>query len=869
MDGRQCFLYLRASAYNPTSRGVMRVGFYELEEITAEKLRNGYFSNFSLFPFGDILLITLFLVEASSFSPLIRCRNPPWNRPALPKRRTKRRKNRKWKHRCRCLEVEESYGLIQNVELKETVHSIRSSVNKFASLMKKPSHRRSPPLNWFPRKKTDSFLKRKIRLLQEGGGMNMSLVETLGNANPHYSRIAREKIAAQEAARRAMEARKAAMVEASWCRILQAARIQSKDAESKLEKAEVCAAKAFEEAKLMGVMMFDKPDCPRKSCEVSSSATGGKSAHTVTASFETEFEVDREVAAAVKKAFILLANCSSSSNKEEFRDLLRKIRQNPDDYGALTASLQCEFDHSSELEPELHATIIGSEISEKHNEVSHRKSTHGILLECHEDNNSNLSEDLVNIMVDRLKALQEDELSSLATIVATCGFNAALLEMQNSHDHENKHDAQEEMRRRSNVNHSLYASQRKKEDITNVPSLDKFLVKHVSRLEREVQQAQLSKKDDDVMAEFDEHVSDDRTAQLKQTRRTSQYASDLGSILIKHVSKLEREIQDAKNSQKKNPKNNHEEECIIKLSEDLERPDVKFLEMISLASADAKEEKENLKCKSKSLTKEKNQAMELREITNGNISKSQEARAKLETRKSFSCQRRQGINDFQQASLDKILVKPVHWLEREKMKATEKGNMPSVKKIDTKLEKIEPLDEILVKHQSKLEKTKLAAVQEGTDFVMQKRRQHVEKIESLDEILVKHQSKLERVKLEATQNSENSIKNVTARRKAREKELQEAWGGLSLGNSLQPHLSKLEKDKVRLLPGEELNRKRKSVEGSVESDAWLGFDFATSSGRVVHVQRPLAQRSGLGVRLLGTLGLHIAPPLFAQVVRPA
>ncbi|XP_020682112.1 uncharacterized protein LOC110099336 [Dendrobium catenatum] len=673
----------------------------------------------------------------------------------------------------------------KNVELKETVHSIRSSLNKFASLMKKPSHRRSPsPINWFPRKKTDSFLKRKIKLLQEGGGMNMSLVETLGNANPHYSRIAREKIAAQEAARRAMEARKAAMVEASWCRILQAARIQSKDAESKLQKAEAFAAEAFEEAKLMGVMMFDKPDCPRRSCEVSSSATGGKSAHTVTASFDTEFEVDREVAAAVKKAFILLANFSSSSNKEEFRDLLRKIRQNPDDYGALTTSLQCEFDHSSELEPELH------------NEVSHRKSSHGNLQEYHEDTNSNLSEDLVNIMVDRLKALQENELSSLATIVATCGLNAALLEMQNSHGHENEHGGQEEMRRRSNVDQSLYVSQKKKEDISNVPSLDKFLVKHVSRLEREVQQAQLSKKDDDAIAEFDEQVSDDRTAQLKQTRRKSQYASDLGSILIKHVSKLEREIQEAKNSQKKNPKNDHEEECIIKLSEDLERADVKFLEMISLASADEKEEKENLKCKSKSLTKEKNQAMELREITNGNISKSQDVRAKLETRKSFSCQSRQGINDFQQASLDKILVRPVHWLEREKMKAKEKGNMPSVKKIETKLEKIEPLDEILVKHQSKLEKTKLASVQEGTDFVVQKRRQHVEKIESLDEILVKHQSKLERAKLEATQNSENSIKNVDARRKAREKELQEAWGGLSLGNSLQPHLSKLEKDKA-------------------------------------------------------------------------
>ena len=54
--------------------------------------------------------------------------------------------------------------------------------------------------------------------------MNNSLDETLGHANPHYCRVEREKRAAREAAYKVMEARKAAMVEASWCRILQAAR---------------------------------------------------------------------------------------------------------------------------------------------------------------------------------------------------------------------------------------------------------------------------------------------------------------------------------------------------------------------------------------------------------------------------------------------------------------------------------------------------------------------------------------------------------------------------------------------------------------------------------------------------------------------
>lgn len=54
--------------------------------------------------------------------------------------------------------------------------------------------------------------------------MNLTLDETLGDSNPHYSRVLREKIAIREAAEKAVQAQKAAMVEASWCRILRAAR---------------------------------------------------------------------------------------------------------------------------------------------------------------------------------------------------------------------------------------------------------------------------------------------------------------------------------------------------------------------------------------------------------------------------------------------------------------------------------------------------------------------------------------------------------------------------------------------------------------------------------------------------------------------
>ena len=67
------------------------------------------------------------------------------------------------------------------------------------------------------------FLTRTM-YIQEVDGMNLTLDETLGDSNPHYSRVLREKIAVKEAASKAIEARKAAMVEASWCRILKAAR---------------------------------------------------------------------------------------------------------------------------------------------------------------------------------------------------------------------------------------------------------------------------------------------------------------------------------------------------------------------------------------------------------------------------------------------------------------------------------------------------------------------------------------------------------------------------------------------------------------------------------------------------------------------
>lgn len=61
-------------------------------------------------------------------------------------------------------------------------------------------------------------------LSQEVDGMTSTLDETLCNTNPHFSKVLKEKMAVREAAHKAIEARKAALVEASWLRILRAAR---------------------------------------------------------------------------------------------------------------------------------------------------------------------------------------------------------------------------------------------------------------------------------------------------------------------------------------------------------------------------------------------------------------------------------------------------------------------------------------------------------------------------------------------------------------------------------------------------------------------------------------------------------------------
>ncbi|CAL5438134.1 unnamed protein product [Camellia sinensis] len=735
----------------------------------------------------------------------------------------------------------------KNKALKESGLSNVSSLNKFTSQIKKPSHRKSSPLNWFPRKKVDSYLKRKIQRLQEVGGMNSTLDETLGDSNPHYSRVLREKIAVREAAHKAMEARKAAMVEASWCRILQAARrtgvIQSKEAEAQLLETEKSAAEAFEAATAVGVIMYDMQDCPRKHYEIETFSLngGGSTTHTVTASFETAFEVDKQVAAAVKTSFVKLASCPSI-NKDEFKELLRKISENPDTgenyQDPSELSSEYESDNGSEHESQdVRQRKYKKQISEKFNMPK-----------------------LVDMMLERLRCLQEGELASLATIVATCGLNAALAEAENSKQLDLGYAADSN----SGIDHM-----RKKQVEAELPSLDKFLVKHLKKLEKEVQEVKnarmntLDKSSDDekVCSINDvssaETIPDLGTILVKHSsklekeieemkrksgksdemeskkiserrrsgvvRRTKQDATDLPSLdkfLVRHVSKLEREVQEAKNRRKFEPSEGGRTADLRKKATSVnqahtleegtnsscsDRDRLVGKENIDLNKGDGGELEMEQKEASKPENTEDCSEETLIQIRQTNPDAA-EMKETTEDCSLSSLQHGNGESKEKEDSLDKILVKPVHRLEREKMQALSLGSEYGIKRYQKKqpggasVGDYESLDKVLVKHVSRLEKEKMVmGMKEEAGRV--KRRDPNAPSEmsegSLDQILVKHKSRLEREKMAAAaQQPDHQVKHSVTRREARERELQEAWGGLSLGNSVLPHISRLERDKL-------------------------------------------------------------------------
>nr|GMC85487.1 calponin homology domain-containing protein DDB_G0272472 [Ipomoea batatas] len=698
----------------------------------------------------------------------------------------------------------------KNKAMKDGLRSSLVSLNKNASQIRKPPHRKTSPLSWFPRQKVDSYLKRKIKLLQEVDGMNSTLDETLGDSNPHYSRVLREKIAVREAAQKAMEARKAAMVEASWCRILKAARIDNKQAEEQLMKAEKTSDEAFKAATAIGVILYDIPDASPKhyNIETSSAKVGGSTMHTVRTSFETAFEVDKQVASAVKAALINLANCPSI-NKDEFKELLRKISQNPDTDENYHEPSEIYSEYESDTASELEYGAL---------------KDHG----CHEDTNLEMEfaggrqrkckkkqvsdkfnmTNLVQMMMERLRCLQEDELASLATIVATCGLNAALAEAENQKHHklepasDNKSDPGLDLHGRLPSSGTVRAKD-SSVDEAPLPSLDKFLVKRLTRLEREVLEAKNAKR----------NVESEGLEQSKSKASNSNAISsgipDLGSVLVKHSSKLEKEIEKAKKNVK--PYEPHgravgnKKQDVVDELPSLDKFLVKHVSRLEREVQEAKNRK-NVSNGGQFINLSGTTASSVTSTTDSEDNLVLSGGAAERIPSCFDGDNQLGDKDDKSTvsdnSLDKILVKPIHRLERMKMQESSMSVLRSQRKHGADAAaNCDGLDKILVKHVSRLEKEKMAAAEaaekENLPSVYKvTRKEMVNNEGSLDQVLVRHKSRLEKEKIAAAQQPDDQIRHSVSRREAREKELQQAWGGMSLGNSMRPHLSRLQRDKA-------------------------------------------------------------------------
>ncbi|GFP88619.1 hypothetical protein PHJA_001005600 [Phtheirospermum japonicum] len=649
--------------------------------------------------------------------------------------------------------------------------AVLSSLSALKSQISKPPRRKTSPVNWFPRKKVEPYLKRKIKMLQEVDGMQLTLDETLGDSNPHYSKVLREKMAIREAAEKAMEARKAAMVEASWCRILHAARIGSKEAEAQLAKAEHSAAEAFEAARVVGVIMNDEQNQYR--IETSSATT-----HTVSATFETAFEVDKQVAGAVKAAFIKLTNCSSI-NKDKFKDLLRKISENP----------ETDENHSNDA------------------------------------TSSYFDSDIVDMMLSRIRCLKEDELASLATIVATSGLNAVLAETGNN---ENNNCQKVVGPRRMSV------SGRSAKNV-ELPSLDKFLVKRLTRLEREVLEAKNARKNESFDDGNEKKLKEEGTAaiipdlesglvrnssKLEKAQRAARTVGGLAiqdsaevpsldKFLVKRLTRFEREVLEAKNARIKESFDDGNEK---KLKE--EGAAAVFPDLESGAKDAGKNE--SLDDGSDVKLKEEETTATIPDSESGLVEHSLKLEKALEAGRAKQ-------DSEEVPSLDKFLVKRLTRLEREVGEA-KKGKKSGPDKENKNVNKIEAgqgsdyesLDKVLVKHVSKLEKEKLDFCGDEQMRIKPKRKDASRELESgegsLDQVLVKRKSRLEREKAGAVVEQQNDEvdrpRHSVSRRQAREKELQAAWGGLSLGNSMRPHVSRLQRDKAEWIKAEEEERKR-------------------------------------------------------------
>ncbi|GER45660.1 RNA-binding (RRM/RBD/RNP motifs) family protein [Striga asiatica] len=258
-----------------------------------------------------------------------------------------------------------------------------------------------------------------------------------------------------------------------------------------------------------------------------------------------------------------------------------------------------------------------------------------------------------------------------------------------------------------------------------IPSLDKFLVKRLTRLERDVLEAKNARK----------KAEDEKKLIISSDEKVP----DLGSVLVKHASKLEKEVEGAKTGDnrkiQRGPRVNQD------FSEVLPSLDKYLVKHLTRLEREVEEEKNGEKTASFSTEKNGKENVDTNKTENKDMG-------------SKVC--RKGDFSSYGESLDKVLVK---------------------------------------KHVSKLEKEKLSFCGDEEMRIIKPKSKAESSEGSLDQVLVKHKSRLEREKImqvcvvheQQSKEGENNTRHSVSRREARERELQAAWGGLSLGNSMRPH----------------------------------------------------------------------------------
>ncbi|GER36896.1 RNA-binding (RRM/RBD/RNP motifs) family protein [Striga asiatica] len=204
-----------------------------------------------------------------------------------------------------------------------------------------------------------------------------------------------------------------------------------------------------------------------------------------------------------------------------------------------------------------------------------------------------------------------------------------------------------------------------------IPSLDKFLVKRLTRLERDVLEAKNARK----------KAEDEKKLIISSDEKVP----DLGSVLVKHASKLEKEVEGAKTGDnrkiQRGPRVNQD------FSEVLPSLDKYLVKHLTRLEREVEEEKNGEKTASFSTEKNGKENVDTNKTENKDMG-------------SKVC--RKGDFSSYGESLDKVLVKKhVSKLEKEKLSFCGDEEMRIIKP-KSKAESSEgSLDQVLVKHKSR------------------------------------------------------------------------------------------------------------------------------------------------------------------------